>query len=67
MIQIEHAPHHEPQSPIDLVVVEIIFGCLFDAFQHTSEVAGTGTSAGDDTLPVKKTRALPLKRMLAPK
>jgi hypothetical protein len=32
MIQIEHAPYHAPQSPLDLVVVEIIFGCLFEAF-----------------------------------
>jgi hypothetical protein len=32
MIQIKHAPYRGPQSPLDLVVVEIIFGCIFEAF-----------------------------------
>jgi hypothetical protein len=32
MIQIEHAPYRGPQSPLDLVAVEIIFGCIFEAF-----------------------------------
>jgi hypothetical protein len=67
MIQIEHAPHHGPQNPLDSVAVEIIFGHLFEAFQHASQAVRTGTSPNDGTLPVKKTHALPLKRMLAPK
>jgi hypothetical protein len=49
MIQIKHAPYHGPQSPLDLVAVEIIFGCLFEAFRHASQAAGSGASAGDDT------------------
>jgi hypothetical protein len=55
MIQFEHALYHGPQSPLDLVAVKIIFGCLFEDFQHASRAARTGTLADDDTLPVKKT------------
>jgi hypothetical protein len=67
MTQIEVPPYHEPRSPLDLVVVEIIFGCLFEAFRHTSQATRTGTSAGDDTQPSKKARAPSLKKMLVPK
>jgi hypothetical protein len=35
--------------------IEIVFGRLFEVFQHASQAAGTGTSAGDDTQPSKKT------------
>jgi hypothetical protein len=28
--------YHGPRSPLDLVAVEFIFGCLFEAFRHTS-------------------------------
>jgi hypothetical protein len=42
-------PYRGPQSPLDLVAIEFVFGCLFEAFRHTSQVAGTGTSAGADT------------------
>jgi hypothetical protein len=63
MTHIELPPYHGPQSPLDLVAIEIMFGrlfeeimfgCLFEAFQHTSQVAGTSTSADDDTQPQKK-------------
>jgi hypothetical protein len=32
MSQIELPPYREPHSPLDLIVVEIIFGRLFEAF-----------------------------------
>jgi hypothetical protein len=32
MTQIELPPYRRPKSPLDLVVIEIIFGCLFKAF-----------------------------------
>jgi hypothetical protein len=32
MIQIELPPYRRPRSSLDLVDVEIIFGCLFEAF-----------------------------------
>jgi hypothetical protein len=45
MTQIELPPYHRPQSPLSLVVVEIVFGRLFEAFRHESQAAQ----------PVKKT------------
>jgi hypothetical protein len=56
MIQIELPPYRGPHSPLDLVIVEIIFGHLFEAFRRVSQAAGTGTSAGDDIPPRKKMR-----------
>jgi hypothetical protein len=34
--QIELPPYRGPKSPLDLVAIEIIFGCLFEAFRHRS-------------------------------
>jgi hypothetical protein len=45
MTQIELPPYRRSRSPLDLVVVEIIIGCLFKAFRHASQAAGPGTSA----------------------
>jgi hypothetical protein len=28
----ELLPHHVPRSPLDLVAVKLIFGCVFEAF-----------------------------------
>jgi hypothetical protein len=56
MIQIELPSYREPCSPLDLVAIEIIFERLFEAFQHISQDAGTGTSADADIQPQKKTR-----------
>jgi hypothetical protein len=67
MTHINLPPYREPQSPLNLGAVEIVFGCLFEAFGHSSQAASTGTSARVDTQLVKKARALPSKRMLTPK
>jgi hypothetical protein len=67
MIQIELPPYCGPHSPLDLVVVEIIFGHLFEAFQRISQDAGTGTSVGIDTPPQKKMCHPPLKKILVPR
>jgi hypothetical protein len=67
MTHIKLPPYREPQSPLDLVTVEIIFGLLFEAFRHSSQAASTGTSAGADTQLMKKARALPSKSLLVPK
>jgi hypothetical protein len=64
---IELPPHHRPRSHLDLVVVEHIFGRLYEAFRHVSQAAKTGTSASDDALPSKRARAPPLKRIIVPK
>jgi hypothetical protein len=67
MTQIELLPYRGPRSPLDLVDVDIIFRCLFEAFRHTSQAAGTGTSAGDDTHASKRAHAPSLKKVLTPR
>jgi uncharacterized protein (UPF0261 family) len=52
---------------LDIVVVEDIFGSLFESFQHISQAARTDTSAGDDAQPSKIARAPSLKKLLVPK
>jgi hypothetical protein len=54
MTHIELPPYFESRSPLNLVAIEIIFGRLFEAFQHTSQAISTGTSAGVDTQLAKK-------------
>jgi hypothetical protein len=44
----ELPPYLSPQNPLNLVVVEHIFGRLFEAFRQVSQAARTGTSAGDN-------------------
>jgi hypothetical protein len=34
MTQIENPPYHGPRSPLDLVAIEINFGCIFEVFCH---------------------------------
>jgi hypothetical protein len=63
----ELPPCRGPQSPLNLVAVEFVFGRLFKAFRHTSQVAGTRTLAGADTQPTKKYRAPSMKKILAPR
>jgi hypothetical protein len=67
MTQIELPPYHRPRSPLDLVAIEIIFGRLFEAFRCTSQAAGTGSSIGGDTQPLKKKRAPMLRSILVPR
>jgi hypothetical protein len=67
MSHIELPLYCGPQSPLDLVAVEIVFVHLFEAFRHSSQATSTGTSAGADTQLAKKARALPTKRMLTPR
>jgi hypothetical protein len=67
MTQIELPPYHEPRSHLDLVAIEIIFGHLFKAFRRTSQAAGTGSSAGGDTQPLKMKRIPMLRSILVPR
>jgi hypothetical protein len=41
-------PYHKPQSLLYIVVVEHIFGRLFEAFRHISQAVMTDNPAGDD-------------------
>jgi hypothetical protein len=69
--QIKLPLYHRPRSPLGLVVVEIIFGRLFEAFRHASygvgAGAGAGTLVGGTAQPMKKTREVPLKSVLVPR
>jgi hypothetical protein len=65
MTQIKLSSYRGPQSPLDLVVVEIIFGCLSEAFRHASQATGAGTSAKGAAQPAKKTCGPPLKTILS--
>jgi hypothetical protein len=67
MTQIELPPYRGPRSPLNLVIVDIIFGHLFEAFRRLSQVAGTGASVAADTPPQKKMRQPPLKKILVPR
>jgi hypothetical protein len=60
-------PYRGPQSPLDLVVVEFVLGRLFEAFRHTFQAAGTGTSAGADTQLTKKSWVPSMRKVLTPK
>jgi hypothetical protein len=59
--------YHGSRNRLNLVAVNLIFGHLFEVFQHISQAVRTGTSAGADAQPAKKPRAPSMRRMLAPK
>jgi hypothetical protein len=58
-------PHHAPRSYSGLVEVKLIFWRLFEALQYPAQAAQMDTSAGADTQPAKRLRALPMRKMLA--
>jgi hypothetical protein len=60
-------PSYRGSQSLDLVVVENIFGRLFEAFQLASHAARTGTLAGEDAQSSKRARAPPLKSKIVPK
>jgi hypothetical protein len=66
-VVIELLPYRGSRSPLDIVVVEHIFGRLLEAFRHISQAARTDTFVGDDAQPSKRARAPSLKRLLVPK
>jgi hypothetical protein len=66
MTQIELPPYRGSWSPLDFVVIEIIFWHLFEAFRRTSQATRIGSSAGHDAQPLKKCAPM-LKSILAPR
>jgi hypothetical protein len=58
---------HLSRNRSNLVSVSLVFGRLFEAFQHISQGIGTDATAGADIQPPKKTRAPSMRRILAPK
>jgi hypothetical protein len=59
--------YHGSRSQLNLVLVNLAFGRLFEAFQHISQAVRTDATARADTQPAKKTRAPSMRRILAPK
>jgi hypothetical protein len=66
-VTIDLFPHHVPRNPLGLVVVKLVLGCLFEAFQCLTQAARTDTSAGVDNQPAKSLWAPPMRRMLVPR
>jgi hypothetical protein len=67
MTQVELPPYHRPRNPLDVIIVEIIFGCLFEAFQHISQAVVAGASTDDSTRPQKKVCQPSLRKLLVPR
>jgi hypothetical protein len=47
-VTIELPPYHGPRSPMDIVAVKHLFGCLFEVFRHISQAVRTDAPTGDD-------------------
>jgi hypothetical protein len=67
MTQVELPPYRRPYSPLDLVAIEIILGCIFEAFQYISQAAVAGAAAIDDDKPLKRMGQPSLKEVLVPR
>jgi hypothetical protein len=59
--------YHGSRNRLNLVAVNLAFGCIFEAFQHVSQGIRTDTTAGADIQPAKKPRAPSMRRILASK
>jgi hypothetical protein len=66
MTQIALPPYHGTHSPLDLVAIEIFFGCIFEAFRHIPLVVAS-TVVTDDDRPQKRLRQTPLRKVLVPR
>jgi hypothetical protein len=64
MTQVEFPPYHGPRSPLDLVAIKFIIGCIFEAFQQISQAAAVGATSTNDNKPLKRFRWPPLKKLL---
>jgi hypothetical protein len=67
MSQIELPLYRGTCSPLELVIIEIIFRRLFEAFRHISQATVAGASTDDNTRPQKKTRQPLLRKVLVPR
>jgi hypothetical protein len=59
--------YHWSRNRSNLVSVNLVFGRLFEAFQHISQAIRTDATTGADTQPAKKTRAPSMRRILTPR
>jgi hypothetical protein len=65
MIHVELPPFRGPHSPLDLIVIKIIFGHIFEEFRRISQAAAAGTTSTADDKPSKRSRQSPLRQVLA--
>jgi hypothetical protein len=63
----EPPSYHGSHTRLTLVSVNLVFGCLFEAFQHISQAIRTDAVAGADIQPAKKPQAPSMRKILAPK
>jgi hypothetical protein len=59
--------YHSSHNRSNLVSVNLVFGRLFEAFQHISQAIGTNAMAGADIQPAKKNRAPSMRRIFVPR
>jgi hypothetical protein len=59
--------YHGSHTRLTLVSINLVFGCLFEAFHHISQAIRTDATAGTDIQPAKKPRAPSMRKILAPK
>jgi hypothetical protein len=67
MTQVELPPYRRSHSPLDLVVVKIIFGHIFEALHLISQTVATGAMSVEDNKPPKRFRQPPLKKARVPR
>jgi hypothetical protein len=63
----EPPSYHGSHNRLNLVLVNLAFERLFEAFQHVSQAIRTDATAGVDTQSAKKTRAPSMRKILAPR
>jgi hypothetical protein len=63
----EPPSYHGSHTRLTLVFVNLVFGRLFEAFQHISQAIRTDAAAGTDIQPAKKPRTPSMRKILAPK
>jgi hypothetical protein len=63
MFQVELPPFPGPHSLLDLVAIEIVFGCIFEAFHQMSQATDVDAAPADDNKPLQKRhRRVPTKK-----
>jgi hypothetical protein len=66
MSQVELPPYHGPHSPLDLVAIETIFGCIFEAFRQIYQFPVVADASIDASRLMKRVHHLSLKKALMP-
>jgi hypothetical protein len=57
MTQVKLPPYHGPCIPLDVVAIEIVFGCIFEAFLTNVSAATTDAAPNINNKLLKKSRS----------